>query len=244
MWLNPPDNLILSSDEAHIWRARLDLDDSYQHSFLQLLSPDEKTRASKFRFPRDSRNYIVARGILRTLIGQYLEMPPQEISFQYSKFGKPTLEGIDSLQFNISHAKNVALFAFTKKFTVGVDVEYVNPEIEVNDIARSFFATKEVSNLLALPEEQQPLAFFNCWTRKEAFIKAIGEGLSFPLNQFEVSLAPDEPAELLATHWDVNAVSNWTLHSMSPAPDFVGCLVIKGSANQVKFWNWDRPLMF
>ena len=240
MWLNAPDHLTLSEDEVHIWRASLDLDEYFQSSFLKVLSPDEKYRAQKFRFAKDNRNFIAARGILRSLLGKYLKISPAEISFQYSKFGKPGIADNNSLQFNISHSQNIALFAFTKKFPVGVDVELVNHDIEVKDIATKFFSANEVSNLLALPEKQQALGFFNCWTRKEAFIKAVGEGLSFPLNQFEVSLEPDKPAKLLATHWDANAVSKWALYSMSPAPNFVGSVVIEGVVKQVNFWNWDN----
>src|SRR5215211_71561 len=125
MWLNSPDNLILNDGEAHIWRADLDLNESFQSSFLKLLSSDEKNRAQKFRFNKDSRHFIIARGILRSLIGKYLEINPAEISFQYSEFGKPSIANINSLQFNISHSQNIALFAFTKKFKIGVDVEFV-----------------------------------------------------------------------------------------------------------------------
>src|SRR5690606_16315242 len=154
MWLNPPNNLILSEEEAHIWRADLELDECFQSSFLKLLSPDEKNRAQKFRFAKDSRNFIIARGILRTLISKYLEMKPAEISFQYSKFGKPGIAN-NTLHFNISHSQNIALFAFTKKFNVGVDIEFVNPDIEVKDIATKFFSPNETMKLLALPEKQQ-----------------------------------------------------------------------------------------
>src|SRR5215211_7705875 len=164
MWLNSPDNLILSEDEAHIWRANLDLNKSFQNSFLKLLSPDEKNRAEKFRFNKDCQNFIIARGILRLLIGKYLEINPAEISFQYSEFGKPSIINNNSLQFNISHSQNIALFAFTKKFKIGVDVEFVNPKIEVKEIATSFFSTNEIKKLLALPEKQRTLGFFYCWT--------------------------------------------------------------------------------
>ena len=165
MWLNPPDNLILSEDEAHIWRADLDINESSQGSFQKLLSSDEKNRAKKFRFAKDSQNFIAARGILRLLVGKYLEINPAEIFFHYSEFGKPGIAN-NSLQFNISHSKNIALFAFIKKFNVGVDVEFVNPNIEVKDIATKFFSANEIMNLLALPEQEQTLGFFNCWTRK------------------------------------------------------------------------------
>ena len=238
MWLNAPDNLILSGEDAHIWRADLEVDEYIQTSFLKLLSPDEKNRAQKFRFAKDSRNFIVARGILRSLIGKYLEINPAEISFQYNKFGKPGIAYNNSLQFNISHSKNIALFAFTKRFNIGIDVEFVNPNIEVKDIASNFFSTNEITNLLALPDKDQALGFFNCWTRKEAFIKAVGEGLSFPLDKFEVSLEPGKPAKLLATHWEPEAVSKWSIYSMSPGANLVGSLAIEGVIEQVKFWNW------
>ena len=240
MWLNPPDNLILSEEEAHIWRADLELDECFESSFLKLLSPDEKSRAHKFRFAKDRRNFIIARGILRSLIGKYLEINPAEISFQYSEFGKPSIANNNSLRFNISHSQNIALFAFTKKFNIGVDVEFVNPNIEAKDIANNFFSPNEIKKLLLLPEQQQTLGFFNCWTRKEAFIKAVGEGLSFPLHKFEVSLEPDKPAKLLATDWDPKAVSNWSIFSMSPGANFVGSLAIEGLVEKVKFWNWQK----
>ncbi|HTF28372.1 MAG TPA: 4'-phosphopantetheinyl transferase superfamily protein, partial [Flavitalea sp.] len=155
-----------------------------------------------------------------------------------SRFGKPGIANSNALQFNITHSQNVALFAFTKKFTIGIDVEFVNPDIEVKDIAKNFFSTNEIMNLLALPVKQQALGFFNCWTRKEAFIKAVGEGLSFPLDKFEVSLEPGKPAKLLATHWEPAAVSKWSMYSMSPEPNFVGSLAIEGLVEQVEFWNW------
>ena len=240
MWLNPPDNLILSEDEAHIWRADLDINESSQGSFQKLLSSDEKNRAKKFRFAKDSQNFIAARGILRLLVGKYLEINPAEISFQYGEFGKPCIQNDNALKFNISHSQNIALFAFTKKFNVGVDVEFVNPNIEVKDIATKFFSANEIMNLLALPEQEQTLGFFNCWTRKEAFIKAVGEGLSFPLDKFEVSLELGKPANLLATHWEPEAVSKWSMYAMSPADEFVASLVIEGLVEKVKFYNWQN----
>jgi 4'-phosphopantetheinyl transferase len=239
MWLNAPDNLTLGEEEVHIWRADLEVDESLQSSFLKLLSPDEKNRSGKFRFVKDRRNFIAARGILRILLGKYLEINPIEISFQYSRFGKPGIANNDSLRFNISHSQNMALFAFTKKFAIGIDVEFVNPDIEAKDIATNFFSTNEILNLLALPAEQQTLGFFNCWTRKEAFIKAVGEGLSFPLDKFEVSLEPGKPAKLLATHWEPAAVSKWSIYSMSPRANFVGCLAIEGLVGHIKCWNWE-----
>src|SRR5215203_1604983 len=240
MWLNSPDNLILSDDEAHVWRADLNLNESFQSSFLKLLSPDEKNRAKKFRFAKDSQNFIIARGILRLLIGKYLEINPAEISFQYSESGKPSIINNNSLQFNISHSRDIALFAFTKNFNIGVDVEFVNSNIEAKEIAANFFSTNEIKNLLALPEQQQTLGFFYCWTRKEAFIKAVGEGLSFPLDKFEVSLEPNKPAKLLATNRQPEDISKWSIFSLSPEANFVGSLVSEGLIEKVKCWNWQK----
>jgi 4'-phosphopantetheinyl transferase len=139
MWLNPPDYLTLNDGEAHIWRAYLDVNKSLQNSFLKLLSPDEKNRAQKFRFTKDGRNFIIARGILRSLIGKYLKINPAEISFQYSEFGKPSFANNNSLHFNISHSQNIALFAFIKKFNIGVDVEFVNPILNLKTSPQNFF---------------------------------------------------------------------------------------------------------
>ncbi|RYD72854.1 MAG: 4'-phosphopantetheinyl transferase, partial [Sphingobacteriales bacterium] len=121
MWLDPPQNLILTEEEVHVWRADLEVDEYIQSSYLKLLSSDEKNRAGKFRFAKDRRNFIAARGILRLLLAKYLEIHPTEISFQYSKFGKPGLANNNSFQFNISHSQNIAVFAFTIKFSIGID---------------------------------------------------------------------------------------------------------------------------
>lgn len=242
MWMDPPETLILNEYEAHVWRADLALDKYSQTTFLQLLSPEELTRARKFRFEKDRRTFIIARGILRSLIGKYLKINPAAISFHYSRFGKPGILDNNCLRFNISHSENMVLCAFAKKFDIGVDVEFINPDIEVKDIAANFFSVNEIRNLLALPANQQTLGFFNCWTRKEAFIKAVGEGLSFPLDKFEVSLKPGEPAKLLSTDWEPNAVSKWSMYAMTPNENFVGSLAIESAVHEIKLWDYDiRP---
>ncbi|RYG39425.1 MAG: hypothetical protein EOO01_29250, partial [Chitinophagaceae bacterium] len=126
MWEIPPEDLMLSKDQAHVWRANLDVDEKSESAFLSVLAADEKIRAGKFRFARDRRNFIAARGVLRILLGKYLATPPSEIYFEYSKFGKPSLPAGNSLQFNITHSQNLALFAFSKHLTMGIDVEFVN----------------------------------------------------------------------------------------------------------------------
>lgn len=180
---------------------------------------------------------------MRTLISKYLGIKASEISFQYSEFGKPKILSKNSFQFNISHSENIALFSFVKNFKIGVDVEFVKRNIEHKEIATRFFSKNEVEKLLALPEQEQTLGFFNCWTRKEAFIKAVGEGLSFPLDKFEVSLEPNKPAKLLATHWQPKDVLSWSVYAFSPEKNFVGSLVIEGFVEKVNYWNWQNEEM-
>lgn len=148
-----------------------------------------------------------------------------------------------SLQFNLSHSKNLALLAFAKEVCLGVDLEYIEPNIEIEEVAVKFFSANEIKNLLALSQKQQIVAFFNCWTRKEAFIKAVGEGLSFPLDKFEVSLEPNKPAELLATHWQPKDVSNWSIYSIPLKSNFVGSLVNEGSVKNIRYWKWRKDLV-
>lgn len=172
---------------------------------LRVLSADERERAARFHFLKDREHFIAARGLLRLLLSRYLDLPPQQLSFSYSPYGKPALAGerdCTSLRFNVSHSHGVALYAFTLEREVGVDVEYIRQDVVGESIAEHFFSAQEVTSLRALPAGVQPQAFFNCWTRKEAFIKARGEGLSFPLDQFDVSLVPGEATALISTRND------------------------------------------
>ena len=148
------------------------------------------------------------------------------------------LQHNNSLQFNISHADHLALFGFVHDLAIGIDLERIKPEIEIEQLAQHFFSHEEKQAFNALPPDQKPLAFFTCWTRKESFIKAKGHGLAFPLDQFEVSLGPDMPAALLATHWNPEEVSKWSLYSLAPAPDFVGAISVEGHLEKITYWEW------
>jgi 4'-phosphopantetheinyl transferase len=174
-----------------------------------LLSPDEHRRAARFRFDRDHRRFVVARGHLRLLLGRYLACEPSEIVFRYGAHGKPELPG---LQFNLSHAGEVALYAFAQTRTVGIDVEVVRALDDADRLVDRFFSAHEVSAYRALSAETRRRAFTACWTRKEAFIKALGEGLTHPLDAFDVTVHPDEPPTLLdvrggdPARWDMRAL--------------------------------------
>jgi 4'-phosphopantetheinyl transferase len=216
---------------VHVWQARLDQFAGQQGQMLDLLSADERERAERFHFAKDRRHFIAARVLLRTLLGRYLSLPPQRLSFSYSPYGKPALAGEGesrALRFNVSHSYGLALYAVAREREVGVDVEYIRHDVVSDSIAEHFFSAREVATLRSLPAELQPRAFFNCWTRKEAFIKARGDGLSFPLDQFEVSLDPQEPAALVSIRSDRREASRWSLQALPVEEGYVAALAVKG----------------
>jgi 4'-phosphopantetheinyl transferase len=244
LWRHPRAGLTLSSAEVHVWRASLDLDSSCVEHLQHALSADELQRAARFHFPRDRRRFTVARGVLRDILGRYLGVPPSEPGFRYSAYGKPALgAGFDAVgvRFNISHSHEMALFAVTCGREIGVDIEYLSREIRGEEIAQHFFSAHECASLRALPAAAKHEAFFNCWTRKEAYIKAHGEGLSLPLDQFDVSLAPGEPAALLATRNDPREVQRWSLQALTPGPGYVAALAVEGQGWQLACWHWSTP---
>ena len=217
----------LAHDDIHVWRQSLALGPSDVESFCSLLSPDELERAGRFRFDTDRSDFIVSRGTLRTLLGSYLGVPPQELRFAYSEFGRPSLVArtpSNMLDFNVSHSSGVVLLAFALGRKIGIDVEKVRQDFGTAEIAERFFSMAERAALRKLPPEQRHEAFFRCWTRKEAFIKALGEGLSHPLDQFDVSLAPGEPAAILATRPDGEEVRRWLLWNVQVPGDYAAAL--------------------
>ncbi len=182
-----------------VWREELDVSAEQIMNFYAQLSDDEKARAERFRFPHLKHRYIAGRGILRVLSGRYLGMAAKELVFAYGEQGKPYLPDFPNFQFNISHADTQAIFAFAEGSAVGVDVEFIDPEVECEKLAPRFFSANEARKLMALPKAKRAAAFFSCWTRKEAFIKYHGGGLSIPLDSFEVAFLPGEEVKVLTT---------------------------------------------
>src|SRR5579864_7065790 len=199
-WCLPPERLVLGDEEVHVWRAILDLPTSQVQMLERVLAADERIRAEQFHFQKDRIHFIVARGRLRTILGRYLMREPHGLRFHYSHYGKPMLvEEVDSdtMCFNVTHSRGMALYAIGRKREIGIDLEYINTRVEYEQIAERFFSPHEVHMLHSLPQEMRREAFFSCWTRKEAYIKARGLGLSLALDQFDVSLAPGVPAAML-----------------------------------------------
>lgn len=239
LWETPPEFLAARHDEIHVWRAALEDSASWAQSLGHLLSSDEWERAHRFLFERDRHNFINSRAFLRLLTGRYLHMEPSRLEFGYSSKGKPFVVGARDmdLRFNLSHSHGMALYAFTCGREVGIDLEHISETIETDDIAGHFFSPTEVGALRALPQELQRRGFFACWTRKEAYIKALGDGLSVPLDGFSVSLNPGESTVLLYVETDPEESSRWSLLELSPGSGYAAALAVEGRDGQLRCWQ-------
>jgi 4'-phosphopantetheinyl transferase len=240
-WCQPPERLVVGGGEVHIWRATLSQSVSTVKSFLNILDRDEISRAEGFHFEKDRNRFVVAHGVLRIILSRYLSVPPQAVRFCYGLYGKPALtedSGGRALRFNMSHSQELGLYAVARDRRVGIDLEYVRGDFASEQIARQFFSPGEVATLCSLPAHLQTKAFFDCWTRKEAYIKAKGQGLSLPLHQFDVSLAPGEPAALLSTRENPQEALGWTLLELTPGSGYVAALAVEGHDWRLNCWQW------
>jgi 4'-phosphopantetheinyl transferase len=239
-WLSPPSHPELSRQGVHVWRASLECDSVRLKMLAQTLGDDERSRAQRFLFDRDRNSFIAARGILRDLLARYSGCTPGDIEFVYGPNGKPALSPRTTatlVSFNLSHSHGVAVIAVTKKNEIGIDVERIQPERAGEEIAKRYFAPEEVEELLLLPADQRAEGFFLCWTRKEAYLKALGEGLRFPLDRFRVSLSPSKPAQLYGdadAHWSIEAFDP----SFNSEARYVAAVVAKGKDLCVEYYQW------
>src|SRR2546425_7227123 len=239
LWVPPPGRLALTAEEVHVWRVWLDQEPSTIEACLEILSPDERIRARKYHFHRDFEHFVVARAVLRHILSRYANVSPHEIEVIYDQYGKPRLRSCATpLGFNLSHAKGIALYAISQVHAIGVDIEYARANSSGDEIARQFFSANEVASLCSLPSGLRTVAFFNCWTRKEAYIKARGEGLSHPLDRFTVSIIPGQPARLLMAD-DPTETSRWTLMDLSAGAGYVASLAVEGRVRTLRHWQWD-----
>jgi 4'-phosphopantetheinyl transferase len=231
--------LTLSALEVHLWRVDLQALSADELRWHELLSSDELTRAARFHFARDRQHFVASRALLRTILAGYLDTLPDRITFFYSAKEKPALQhehGSD-ITFNVSHSGGIALMGFTRDRQIGVDIEQVRPDLDLEAIARRFFSPDEQKQLSVVPEEEQAEAFFRCWTRKEAYIKATGDGLSLPLSQFDVALRPTESSSLLATRPDPLEAGRWSLKEVPGGAGYVAALCVHGREWQLRDWS-------
>lgn len=212
----------LADGEVHVWRIVLGDLHADVPRLRAWLSADEIERADRFKFDRHRVDFVAGRAAMRLLLGAYFDATPATLHFSYGERGKPSLPALD---FNLSHSGGLALLAVARSRAVGVDVEQVRPEVDTEGIARRFFSAVEVEALLGLPEPERVDAFFRCWTRKEAYIKACGEGLWLALDKFDVTLGPDEPAAFRSSRGDV---SGWRMLDVRPGPGWFAALVVSG----------------
>jgi 4'-phosphopantetheinyl transferase len=242
-WLSPPASLVLASDEVHIWRVPLNFRSDSLLLLESGLSEDERKRAGKYYFQRDRNRYIAARGILRTLLGRYLAVPPSKLQFAYGRYGKPSLSSEfagSSLFFNVSHSHELALLAFTRVGDIGVDVEYMRADVEYMQLAQHFFSEHERHQLVSLSRSMVQAAFFCCWTRKEAYIKARGLGLQLPLAQFDVSVHPEKTAAFLGSREEGQNIKDWSLYNLLPGSGYAAACVVKGVPSRIHCLQWTQ----
>lgn len=240
LWNPPPPHTEIAESEVHVWSVDLDVPSSRTSELFEMLSADEQHRADKFKFNDGRARYIAGRSTLRRLLGRVLKLDPSALVFRYTERGKPELDGATAgqLHFNISHSDGLALIALTRSQNVGVDVESVRAVNYGEDIAARFFSNRESAGLAALPVAERPAAFFNLWTRKEAWLKATGDGIAESLKRVEVSFLPGEPARVLNIADAPDEAARWTLVDLKPADGFTGTLAIPAHDLNVRRWRW------
>jgi 4'-phosphopantetheinyl transferase len=230
----------LQAGDVHVWYVGLEAGAAGRARMLEVLAADERARAARFVFDRDARRFVVAHAALRGVLGHYVQRPPASLVFTYGPRDKPALAAPDGgLTFNLSHSGELAAIAVGWRCAIGVDVEQERPLPDLEDLAARSFAPAERRVLGALPESERHPAFFRCWTRKEAFIKATGLGLAQPLEAFVVTLAPGEPARFLDIEGDPVQLARWTLLALQPpVAACAGALVVEGAPRSVTVRTW------
>jgi 4'-phosphopantetheinyl transferase len=234
--------LAIAKNEIHVWSAVMDAHINDVELYATLLSAGEKRRAARFHFEKDRTRFIVCRGILRILLGAYSRQEPTRVRFRYNKYGKPSMKAGDKKKaffFNVSHSGGGALLAFSKTIPLGVDLEEMRSRPDFASMVQRFFSPAEAAEFLSLPEKVRPEAFFNCWTRKEAFIKGKEKGLSLGLDQFDVSMRPGEPARLLRTAYRESDVRDWSLFDVPVTGGFKAALAVKSKKAKISIFSWN-----
>jgi 4'-phosphopantetheinyl transferase len=229
----------LGAHEVHVWRQALDISARGAARLRAVLSTDEISRANAFRFEVDCNRFAVARGYLRTILSLYLLTDPAKIEFTYSTYGKPSIVAPNASEvcFNLAHSAALAVYAVTRNRDIGVDLEMVCSDFDRTEIAERFFASNEAAHLRSLPDAEQERAFFMCWTRKEALLKAKGVGLSQPLNEFQVIGELEESTGFLKTRGDTNEFAGWSMKTIDLRSDYVAAIAVKGNDWNLSYWQ-------
>lgn len=217
---------------ARVWHWPLDVSALQGEDLRKVLSPDELERAERYRFDQHRNEFILTRAVLRIVLASYTAQSPESLSFDYSAQGKPALRnGPPDLRFNVSHTEGLAVLALVREREIGVDAEKIRPQPDAQKLAKRFFSAQEQRFLEKLSGDELQRAFFRCWTHKEAYIKAKGEGLSIPLHAFDVSLEADRPAALVGTRPDPTEAGRWTLYDLSIGQGYAAALAVATAPN-------------
>jgi 4'-phosphopantetheinyl transferase len=230
-WSPAPGEMQLSGEAVHVWRLTIESLAGQVPQLAKLLSNNERSRANAFVHAKDRERFIISHGILRVLLGGYLEVAPGELQFSQGPYKKPCLDGHyakNSLQFNLSHSQEYTLLAFTRQRQIGVDIEYMHPMPDMEQIAANTFSPHENRDLKNLSPQEKLAAFYTCWTRKEAFVKALGKGLFYPLNRFSVSIASEKRSCLLNIDNDPAEAARWTIVGLNIAEEYAAALAVEG----------------
>jgi len=243
-WPLPPETPNLESDSVHVWWTCLDLTRAQAEEACRVLSPDELWRAQRFLFSEDRKRFVARRAILREVLSLYVQLPPDRLTFRYGPYGKPELAvpGRSWLRFNLSHSHEQLIFALARDREVGIDVEFMRPDLRAGALGECCLSAREVAAWSALPDGLKVQAFFRCWTQKEAYIKARGVGLSIPLDSFDVSVVPGEPAALLNVRGMPGEPLSWSLKSLNVQLDYAATVAAQGQDWVVQCWNYIFPL--
>lgn len=225
----------LPENEVHLWRIDLSAVATAENRWQKTLSADERTRAARFHFERDRRHFTATRALLRTILASYVAADPPDLVFRYSEREKPSLDSqFSAVQFNVSHSGNAALMAFARRRELGVDIEIIRDDFDPSALAHRFFSKHEQIQLAALDPSEKFPGFFRCWTRKEAYIKAVGTGLSLPLDQFDVSIRAGEQNALLATRPEAAEAAEWSLREVPVTDGYIAALCVRGREWKLK----------
>jgi 4'-phosphopantetheinyl transferase len=224
---------------VHVWCARLHPAAAEAGAKLGLLAPDERARAGRFRSAVHRDRFILGRAAQRDILAAYTGVEPHAIEFRYSDRGKPSLAGEpgEGIRFNTSNAGDLAVVAVTAGAEVGIDVEEERVIPDALALARRFFSAAEVVALQAAPADRVPRAFLTCWTRKEAFVKAIGLGVTMPLADFDVTVAPEEPPALLATRPDPALAGRWSMRAVDVGAGYLCTVVVESPVQAVRVFD-------
>lgn len=232
-WQHPASPTLehLRDEDVHVWHWTHESAFALGADPYRLLSPDERARAARYLVEKPRREFVATRSTLRQILGAYLETPPEGITFQYSARGKPLLVRNSEIGFNVSHSEGLSVLAVAREYGLGVDVEWIRPDVEAAALAERFFSADERMRLLRFSGEELTQAFFRCWTRKEAYIKATGDGLSLALDSFDVSLEPDAASALLGTRPDATEAQRWIVSDLHLANGYAAALARSASRN-------------